>query len=147
MCLLAVFIIVYFSLWKGIKSSGKVCVFFCYHDQKHFSFNFSIWSLYFFHSFVPVSRQFGSQQPCHTLSFLFYWFGEWHLMVQWMEYGITFTLSGINCMKLMWVSLYLFLHIFLPLSLSLLSSFFWHNSNLQLTSFLSFPFHFLEKII
>ena len=24
LCLLAVFVIVYFSLWKGIKSSGKV---------------------------------------------------------------------------------------------------------------------------
>lgn len=49
-----------------------------------------------------VSRQFGSQQPCHTLSFLHYSFAEWHLMVQWMEYGITCTLSGINSLKSMW---------------------------------------------
>ena len=28
LCLLAVFTIVYFAMWKGVKSSGKVCLVF-----------------------------------------------------------------------------------------------------------------------
>lgn len=29
LCLLAVYLICYFSLWKGISTSGKVCIFTC----------------------------------------------------------------------------------------------------------------------
>ena len=56
LCLLAIFIIVYFSLWKGIKTSGKVRQLLMFYIHTGFPPLFNNWTSYKNKKVVWISK-------------------------------------------------------------------------------------------